>query len=140
MTTKKTTKSTVRKTVKPAVAEIALPDPYCHCTKHKRNIILTCVSLVCLLLGFLISQLFFCDTCTHKRAPRLRFVNDCLDTTTINQSRIKKELPLIDANKDGCITREEWVNARRAARVAKRPNQNQEPSVNVENAIAPVME
>ena len=112
-------KKAVKKVAKPVVApkpvvkEIALPDPYCHCTKRKRNCILTCVFTGALLLGILICHLFICD-CPHKRAPKLNFVNGCLDTASVKCPKLLEELPAIDVNNDGCVTHEELKAAKPA--------------------------
>ena len=137
-------KKTVKKVVKPIAApkpvmkEIPMPDVYCHCTKRKRNMILTCVSLGCLLIGILISQLFLCG-CPHKRAPRVQFVNGCVDVASIKCPKMLENLPAMDTDNDGCITKVEYLSAKRAMRHHEKPVAEQ-PAVNVDDAIAPVME
>ena len=136
--TKKPAKKIVKPAaaVKPTVSEIPLPDPYCHCTKHKRNTILICVSTCAFLIGFFVSQLFFCGPCGHKP----QFVNGCLDVTSIHCPKMLEELPMIDADHDGCITKQELKASKRAMHHHKRPEPGAEPAVNAEDAIAPVME
>ena len=101
--------------IKPAAtAEIPLPSAYCHCTKRKRNTILTCVSITCLILGFMISHFFFCCDCAHhKRMPKLQFVDGCVDVQSIKCPKMLQELPVIDADHDGCVTRAELRAAHR---------------------------
>lgn len=148
----KTTKKTVaKKSAKPAVAkkpvvkEIPMPEIYCHCTKRKRNCILTCVSLGCFLLGFLVSQLFCC--CCKKHQPKLQFnENGCVVVESIKCPKMLEELPMIDADHDNCITKAEMRAAKRAMRHHKRPiapaDESTEPVAEpaVVDAIAPVME
>ena len=150
-TTKKTVtkkapaKKPVKKVAKPAVApkpvamvEIPEPDRYCHCTKRKRNCILTCVSTGCLVVGFLISQLFFCGCCCKKHAPKIQFVNGCADVSSIKCPKMLQELPMIDADHDGCITKAELRAAKKMMRHNREPKPVEEPAV--VDAIAPVME
>ena len=104
--------------IKPAAnVEIPLPSAYCHCTKRKRNTILTCVSTSCLLIGFLISHFFFCCNCVHhKRMPELQFVNGCVDTQSIKCPKMLQDLPMIDVDHDGCVTRDELRAAKKNMR------------------------
>ncbi|MBP5707465.1 MAG: hypothetical protein J6W79_00535 [Alphaproteobacteria bacterium] len=121
-----------------SAVEIPLPDPYCHCTKHKRNIILTCVSTGCLVVGFLISQLFFCGCCCKKHAPKIQFVNGCADVSSIKCPKMLEKLPAIDADHNGCITKAELHAAKKMMRHNREPKPATEPAV--VDAIAPVME
>ncbi len=143
-TTKKTAaKKPAKKVVKPVTApkpvatEIPMPDPYCHCTKRKRNMILTCVFIASFILGMLVYGAFFCGCPHHKRMPRPHFVNGCMDVTSVKCPKMLKQLPAMDANNDGCITRAELRAAKRAL---KKQAAVEEPAVNVEEAIAPVAE
>lgn len=135
-------KKPVKKTVKPApitssqpvVADIPAPTHCCGCTKRKKFIHLLCAFI----LGILVAQLFcFCGCDHHKRAPRVHFVNGCVDVTTVKCPKMLEQLPNMDKNGDGCITRTELRAAKRAMRHHEKMA---EPSVNVEDAIAPVME
>ena len=135
------TKKTVKKVVKPAavakpvVTEIPLPDPYCHCTKRKRNCILTSVFVVSFVLGILTAQFFgFCGCDHHKRAPRLEYVNGCVNVESIKCPKLLESIPMIDADHDGCVTKKEM----RAAKKMMRHHRDAEPAV--VDAIAPVME
>ena len=113
-TTKKApAKKAVKKVAKPVVAvkpvmkEIPMPDPYCHCTKRKRNCILTCVFTGSLILGIFIGHLFFCECWRKHKAPMPEFVNGCLNVESIKCPKMLEELPMIDTDHDGCVTREE---------------------------------
>jgi len=138
-------KKPVKKVVKPAVVvkpvvdEIPLPDPYCHCTKRKRNTILTCVFTGSFIIGFLVSQLFFCGCCHKKHIPRVQFVNGCVDVTTVKCPKMLEDLPVIDADHDGCITKKELRAAKKMMRRHAKPAPDAEPTVNVEEAMAPAV-
>jgi len=123
-------KKSVKQVVKPAVApkavvsQIPLPDPYCHCTKRKRNCILTCVFTCSFLLGMLVYHMFFCDGHHVRFKPSLQFENGCLNVQSVKCPKLLEELPAIDINQDGCVTREEMRAAKKAARHgAPRPEQ-----------------
>ena len=133
-------KKTVKPVVKPVVDEIPLPDPYCHCTKRKRNMILTCVFTGALIIGFVISQLFFCGCCHKKHMPRVQFVNGCVDVNSIKCPKMLEDLPAMDTDNDGCVTRTELRAAKKMMRHHKKPTPDAEPAVNVDDAIAPVVE
>ena len=138
-------KKPVKKVVKPAVVakpvvdEIPLPDPYCHCTKRKRNMILTCVSIIFFLLGMLVYHMFFCDGHHPRYVPRVQFVNGCVDVTTVKCPKMLEDLPTIDADHDGCVTKTELRAAKKMMRHHKKPAPDAEPAVNVEEAMAPAI-
>ena len=155
---KTATKSTF--TPKPVMVDIPKPDIYCHCTKRKRNTILTCVFTGAFLLGIFIAHLFFCPACSHHKNAGIhitQFQNGCLVISSIAGSEMEQLIPMMDENKDGCITREEYVRVR-ADFVKKQtqrsgkpkmqhkhrvPHQEQAAPVEepaVVDAIAPVME
>lgn len=151
-TTKKTVakKAPAKKPVKKTVAaapvakkpipavEIPLPDPYCHCTKRKRNMILTCVSTGCFLLGILVCHLAFC-TCHKHNKPHMNFVDGCLDIASVKCPKMLQDLPKIDVNRDGCVTKAELRAAKKMMRHHRGPKPvAEEPAV--VDAIAPVME
>ena len=154
MPTKKTTKkpatkrvakkAPVKKAIKPTVVakpvftDIPEPDRYCHCTKRKRNMILTCVSITAFCLGFLTYHLFFCDGHHFKPKPQLTFVNGCLDASSIKCPIFLNDLPSIDTDHDGCVTKVEMRAAKKAMRHHKKHAPVEEPAV--VDAIAPVME
>ena len=134
---------TIKKAVKPAVVakpvftDIPEPSRYCHCTKRKRNTILTCVSITSFLLGFLTYHIFFCPSHPHI-AQHVTFVNGCLDTKTASK-KLLKNLPAIDIDHDGCITKQELRSAKKpATQPQPKPASVAEPAV--VDAIAPVME
>ena len=136
-------KKAVKKVVKPAVVvkpvltELPEPDRYCHCTKRKRNCILTCVFIGSFIIGFLVSQICFCGCC-RKHAPKVQFVNGCVDVASIKCPKMLEMVPMMDADNDGCITKTELRTAKKAMHHHKK--HGEEPAVNVEDAIAPVME
>jgi len=149
-TTKKApAKKPVKRVVKPMVApkpvmtEIPMPDPYCHCTKRKRNFILTCVFIGSFIFGMLVAKAYFCD-CHHKHMPRPHFVNGCMDVESIKCPKMLEQIPMMDTDNDGCITRAELRAAKHAMRDAKQEVTEEtpvaEPEVNVEEAIAPAVE
>ena len=132
---KKTVKSAPAAMPQPVMTEIAAPTPCCHCTRRKKFFYLTGMFI----LGFIVAQFFcFCGCDHHKRGPRVHFVNGCVDVASVKCPKMLEQLPTMDANNDGCITRAELRAAKRAMRHHKKPMA--EPSVNVEDAIAPVME
>lgn len=100
--------------VKPVVTEIPLPDPYCHCTKRKRNCILTCVFTGSLILGIFIGHMFFCDCWRKHVAPHIQFVNGCVNAESIKCPKLLQELPMIDTDHDGCVTKDELHAAKKA--------------------------
>ena len=122
---------------KPVLVEIPEPDRFCHCTKRKRNIILASVFVGSFIVGFMISQLFFCPG-HHGHKLRVEFVNGCLNAESITCPKLLKDLPIIDTDHDGCVTKEEMHNARKAMRHHKKSAPVEEPAV--VDAIAPVME
>lgn len=125
------------------VAPVAVETPapcccggHCHCGRGKKIIVLVCA----LIVGFLISQLFFCGGCHHKRAPQpVHFVNGCVDVASVKCPKMLEDLSKMDADHDGCITKVEMRAAKKATRHHhKKPAQVAEPAV--VDAIAPVME
>ena len=115
-TAKKAVKKVVKSAaaVKPVIAEIPMPDPYCHCTKRKRNCILTCVFTGSIILGILIGHFCFCGCLHHKRAPHIEFVNGCVNAESIKCPKMLEELPAMDADHDGCVTKAELHAAKKA--------------------------
>ena len=134
------TKKAVKPIAKPIVDEMPLSDQCCHCTKRKRNVIITCVFIVAVIIGFVISQMFFCGCCHKKHMPRVQFVNGCVDVTTVKCPKMLENLPMMDTDNDGCITKKELRASKRNMRHHAKPASVTEPSVNVEDAIAPVVE
>jgi len=147
---KKTTKKTSTKpVVKHVMKDIPLPDPYCHCTKRKRNTILTSVSVGCLLIGIFLGHMFFCPVCPHKAKPHVKFdANGCAIVKTIKCPKLLKHLSMIDVNNDGCISEKELDFAEKVIVQRKspafdkealpQPTPVEEPAV--VDAIAPAME
>ena len=142
-TKKAPAKKPVKKTVvKPAAApkpvfDIPEPERYCHCTKRKRNTILTCVSISAFVLGLLTYHLVFCPYHSIVK-PHLNYVNGCVDVASVKCPKLLQDLPLIDENHDGCVTKDEMRAAKKAMRHHDEPAPVEEPAV--VDAIAPVME
>ena len=137
---KKPTKRVAKPAAKPVVApqpvatEILAAPACCHCTRRKKFLYLFGMFV----LGILVGQLFcYCGCGHHKHGPRVHFVNGCVDVTTVKCPKMLEQLPAMDANNDGCITRAELRAAKRAL---KKQAAVEEPAVNVEEAIAPVAE
>ena len=140
-TTKQTTKRVAKTATKPTVAAqpvvTEIPAPQCcHCTRRKKFFYLTGMFI----LGFIVAQLFCFCGCNHHKRPRVHFVNGCVDVTSVKCPKMLEQLPTMDANNDGCITRAELRAAKRAMRHHTESVAEQQPDVNVEDAIAPVVE
>lgn len=83
------------------------------------------IALVIFALGFAAAKM--CDYGRHFRTPRVDFDNGCLDVASVKCPALAEKLPLMDVNKDGCISKEEYKmfkkdcpRARRAMNEAKR--------------------
>ena len=61
--------------------------------------------LIVFALGFGAAKLLDCQ---NARCPRADFDNGCLDVSSVKCPRLQNALPAMDANADGCITREEY--------------------------------
>jgi hypothetical protein len=130
-TTKKTTKKTVKKA---AVANAPVTDKlpcgcnadcacggncaeHKHCKCHKRGwfkkLILV---LVIFALGFASAKVTCCNKKTHIPMPKPEFSNGCL---IVKSQKMAQMAPEMDADKNGCITHEEYRIARR--KMFKRP-------------------
>ncbi len=141
-TTKKTTtkpvakKTPVKKVVKsePVATEMPVATPCCHCTRRKKFMYLT----IMFVLGIFVGQLFCFCGCDHHKRPRVDFVNGCVDVTSVKCPEMLAQLPTMDTNGDGCITKQEMRATQKHMRHHEKPVA--EPTVNVEEAIAPVME
>ncbi len=134
-TTKKTTAKTVSKktTKKPAtkkvvveeVKEIAPEMHECHCgheckcgsdckcgcnegcgTKIGRFIKKFIIFLIVFALGFAAAKL--CDNGRYFRGASADFNNGCLDVSSVKCPALMEKLPLMDLNKDGCISKDEF--------------------------------
>ena len=133
-TTKRAVKSAPVAAQQPVVNEVPMTTTCCHCTRRKKFFYL----IVMFVLGILVGQLFCC--CGHQKHPRVHFVNGCVDVTSVKCPKMLEQLPTMDANNDGCITRAELRAAKRAMRHQKEESVAEQPDVNVDDAIAPVME
>lgn len=83
------------------------------------------IALVIFALGFAAAKM--CDHGRYYRAARVDFNNGCLDVASVKCPALAEKLPLMDINKDGCISKEEYKmfkkdcpRARRAMNEAKR--------------------
>lgn len=137
---KKIVKSVAAPVAKPVFTDIPEPSRYCHCTKRKRNTILTCVSIIFFLLGMLVYHMFFCDGHHPRYKMKPQFVNGCIDVTSIKCPKMLEGLPMMDTDHDGCITKTELRAAKKMMRRHEKPTSDSEPAINVEDAIAPVAE
>ena len=131
---KKTSATVAKSTItpKPVMADLPLPETaYCHCTKRKRNMILTCTIITSFAVGFMVSHLFVCDAHHFKHnGPRFQYAeNGCLKIESIKCPKMLENLPAIDVNQDGCITKEEMHALKKAA---PRPAQVEAASVEFE--------
>lgn len=133
---KRVVKSAPAVAAKPVVTEIPAA-PCCHCTKRKKFFYLAGMFI----LGFLVAQLFCCCCgCKHhKRMPKLQFVDGCVDMASVKCPKMLEKLSAADADNNGCITKVELRAAKKHMRHHEKPVAEQ-PDVNVDDAIAPVME
>ena len=83
--------------------------------------------LIVFALGFGAAKLL---DCPEFRGPRVDFDNGCLDVASVDCPRLQAVLPVMDIDRDGCITREEYRAVKqelgRQMRVANRPTPNPE--------------
>ena len=124
-------KKTTRATVKPVVAPEMVASEHtckcggechcgancqcgtecaCHTCKHGsrfwRFVKKLIIFIIIFALGFAAAK--FCPCNHHPRAPRLHFVNGCVDVASVKCPKLAAALPAMDINQDGCITREEY--------------------------------
>lgn len=64
------------------------------------------IVLIIFALGFAAAK-FMGGTC-GLRGPRVDFDNGCLDVSSVKCPQMQSLLPIMDIDKDGCITREEY--------------------------------
>ena len=83
------------------------------------------IALVIFALGFAAAKM--CDYGCHFRTPHVDFDNGCLDVASVKCPALAEKLPLMDVNKDGCISKDEYKmfkkdcpRARRVMNEAKR--------------------
>lgn len=122
-TVRKTTKATVKKVVKPAETYSCGCNQGCacggHCAEHMhcacrkgrfwKKLVLF---LIVFALGFATAKL----CCCHKRGgfmPRPEFDNGCL---VVKCPKLAKMVPMMDADHDGCVTKEEFKAAKKQMR------------------------
>lgn len=126
-TVKKTApkKADVKKVVSPDVVQNNIPTPEtneckcgqnCECgadckcarsggSRFGRFMLKLIMILIVFALGFGAAKLLDCQ---NARCPRADFDNGCLDVSSVKCPRLQNALPAMDANGDGCITREEY--------------------------------
>lgn len=123
--TKKTTvkKTTVKKSAaaKQPVMEspVLMPTPETHecmcgagCKCHHgctfgRFIKKLIIVLVIFALGFAAAKMCCCKH-PGMHAPRVHFVNGCVDVASIKCPKLAAEIPNMDINGDGCVSRDEF--------------------------------
>lgn len=118
MATNKTTKTTKKTTVKPAVKKTvkkAAPvaehahcccEHKCACKCHHSGFWKKLVLIVIFFaLGFASAKLCCCHKKSFKKMPRPEFDNGCL---VVKCPKLEKMVPMMDADKNGCVTVEEF--------------------------------
>lgn len=145
---KKTTKpvankKTVVKATKPAVDKKPCGcDKNCvcngTCTEHKcgckkggffKKLI---VFLIIFALGFAAAKM--CG-CKYNKMPRPQFDNGCL---VVKNPEMMKKIPVMDADKDGCVTKEEFKAAKKAMKNQPKKRGRRAPRAAQPEAPAPV--
>jgi hypothetical protein len=133
---KKTVKRTVKKTAtktapRAAAAEVVAPAPECACKSR-------CVcwkKILIFVMGLIVGFGACCFLKCHKKKwfhrfgpkPEI-FVNGCLDTAKIDCPEKLEKIQLKDADKNGCITKEEFFGGDKAERPAPRaPRRHRAP-------------
>lgn len=61
------------------------------------------IVLIVFALGFVAAKML---GCCQKPTPR--FIDGCMDTTSVKCPKMQAELPMMDIDGDGCITQEEY--------------------------------
>jgi hypothetical protein len=125
MATKQTPKTTKKTTVKPAVKKTvkktAPVAEHAHCCcEHKcackchhsgfwKKLVLIVIFFA---LGFASAKLCCCHKKSFKKMPRPEFDNGCL---VVKCPKLEKMVPMMDADKNGCVTVEEFKAAKKHA-------------------------
>ena len=138
MATKQTPKKSVKKTTKTIapVAEHAhcCCEHKCACKCHRSGFWKKLVLIVIFFaLGFASAKLCCCHKKSFKMMPRPEFDNGCL---VVKCPKMAEKVAMMDADKDGCVTRAEFREARRQMKRGPRPEMPAQP----EMPQAPVME
>ena len=93
----------------------------CVCTKKKctfgRFLKKLIFVLIIFALGFAAAKMCCCDK-HGKMGPRPQFENGCL---VVKCPKMEKMVPVMDANKDGCVSREEFRAMRKHKKHEHRP-------------------
>lgn len=84
-------------------------------SKFGRFLLKLIIVLFVFALGFAAAQFCNRDGCGF-RCPRADFDNGCLEVSSVKCPRLQNLLPTMDADQDGCITRQEFAAARDALR------------------------
>lgn len=71
--------------------------------------------LIAFALGFAAAKMCCCDK-PCMRGPRVHFVEGCMDVSSVKCPKMQEALPMMDINQDGCITREEYREFKKAVR------------------------
>lgn len=61
------------------------------------------IVLIVFALGFVVAKML-----GSYQKPTPRFIDGCMDTTSVECPKMQAELPMMDVNGDGCITQEEY--------------------------------
>ncbi len=72
-------------------------------------------ALIIFALGFAAAKMYCCDR-RPMRGARVHFVNGCLDTASVKCPKMQEMLPMMDANQDNCISREEYKAVKKEMR------------------------
>ncbi len=133
-TTKKTAvKPAAKKTVKTVEKKANTPCG-CACHEHKhcgcckgafwKKLILF---IAVFAIGFASAKMTHCKK--HKMMPRPEFDNGCL---VVKCPKMAKMIPMMDADKDGCVTKQEFMASKKHHRPNKRHHRPEMPTPSVE--------
>ncbi|MBR5625506.1 MAG: hypothetical protein IKW67_01885 [Alphaproteobacteria bacterium] len=140
---KKTTKpATVKTTKKTVSAPVAEKFPCgcekncacagkCGCKKGKffKKLI---VFFIIFALGFAAAKM--CG-CKYNKMPRPQFDNGCL---VVKNPEMMKKIPMMDADKDGCVTKEEFKSSKKMLKQNQKKRTRRAPRTAQPEAPAPV--
>lgn len=129
MPTKTTKKTAVKKAVvKPAavVEHKCECGENCKCHCHGRAHLVKHIIILAIVfaLGMVCGKMIGCDK-HHKPAQQRShpvFVNGCLDVQSVTNKKLQEKLKTADADKNDCISVEEYRNARKELRPASARN------------------
>lgn len=73
------------------------------------------IFIIIFAMGFAAAK--FCPCNKHRMPmPQVDFVNGCVDAKSIKCPKLVAELPILDADKDGCVTRDEFKAVKKEMR------------------------